>query len=111
MNNVALAEAYARLAALRQNVPSPYVEVKYVNEFHQVVDLLERETGATLKHVRIPEHEVRPVVAGSNYLDGSVDYSRDSYCDHPYFTMKVDALLMMFEMAMGSRPGPIGFRT
>jgi hypothetical protein len=111
MNDIALAEAYARLTSLRQNAPSPYVEVKYVDEFHQIVDLLERATGAKLQRFRIPENEVRPVSVAGNYLDGSEEYSRESYCDHPFFTMKIDSIRIMFEMIVGSRPSPISFRT
>jgi hypothetical protein len=111
MTNIVLAEAYARLTSLRQNVPSPFVEVKYVDEFHQIVELLECATGAKLEQLRIPESEVRPVVMASNYLDGSEEYSRESYCNHPFFTMKIDSVLIMFEMVMGSRPSPSGFGT
>lgn len=110
MNNTALLEAFARLKSLRQNVPDPYVEVKYVNEFHEVLDLLERRSGSSLEALRIPSSEVRRVVVASNYLDGSVEYSNAPYCDAAFFKMRVDAVLIMFEMVMGSTPGPTGFK-
>ena len=108
--STALVEAFARLTSLRQNLPEHEVAVKYVNEYHEILDLLEQASGGNLVNSRIPASEVRPIVVASNYLDGSVTYSDDSFCDHAFFTMKVDAVLMMFEMAMGSRPSPIGFK-
>jgi hypothetical protein len=74
MSDMAVLEAYAPLKSLRQNLPSYDVEVRFVNEFHQILDLLQQGTGVSLANFRIPASEVRPIVVAGNYMDGSVEY-------------------------------------
>lgn len=105
-------EAYARLKSLRQNVPSPYVEQKYVEEFHACLDLLERASDGPLSGFRVPASEVRPVCVAGSYLSGDIEYSDEPYCDHSFFLMKLDAVITMFELlqsSAASSKGPIGF--
>jgi hypothetical protein len=102
MSSMAVVEAYSRLKSLRQNVPSPYVDTRFVAEFHSVLGLLEEGSRVDLSNFRIPSTEVRPVSTGGNYLTGETDYSTEPYGDHSYFVMKVDAVLMMFEVLLGS---------
>ena len=96
-------EAFGRLKSLRQNVPNKDVETKYVDEFHQVLDLLESVAGVDLKNFRIPASEVRPVVVGGNYVTGETYYSSRPFCDHAFFLMKLDAVLTMFELLIQAR--------
>lgn len=106
-------EAFSRLKSLRQNVPNRDVDTKFVDEFHQVLDLLETTASIELKSFRIPASEVRPVITGGNYLTGETRYSDRPYCDYAFFVMKVDAVLTMFELLInegsGGKPA-IGFK-
>jgi len=110
MDSSVLREALARLVSLRQNLPEQPLAVRYVNEFHEIVDLLARATGGDLRRLRIAATELQPVVVAESYIGDPTEYSRESYCDYALFRMRVDALLMMFEMETGSRPSPIGFK-
>jgi hypothetical protein len=70
-------------------------------------------SGATLDNFRISADEIQPIVVSRNYLDDSVEYSRDRYCDHNFFLMKVDGVLMMFEVLLSpaeAQKAPIGFK-
>jgi len=111
--STAVLEAYARLKALRDNLPEYEVSAPFVTEFHQIVELLERAGQFNLSSFRVPASEVKPIVVSSNYLDGSVDYSKESFCDRHYFLMKVDGVLNMFQVLLTptSAPKPsIGFK-
>ena len=115
MNNMQVLEAFSRLKSLRQNMPKSYsVDMKFVDEFHKILDLLERNSGTNLQNFRIPDTEIRPIPAGGNYLTGEIEYTDEPYCDRDFFAMKVDGVLTMFELLIES-PGSrdkrtIGFR-
>lgn len=111
--SVQILEAYARLKALRQNVPETDVDTKYVREFHAILDLLQNNTAADLNSFRIPSSEIRPVITGGNYLSGETYYSDEPYCDYGFFIMKVEGALMLFELLSqqsSSGKEPVGFR-
>lgn len=113
MSEMAILEAYARLKSLRQNVPGYDVEVRFVNEFHQILDLLQEGTGVNLGNFRIPASEMRPIVVAGNYLDGSVEYTDEPFCNNAYFLTKVDGVLNMFEVLLAPSSGTkrsIGFK-
>jgi hypothetical protein len=113
MSDMAVLEAYARLKSLRQNLPGYDVEMRFVNEFHQILDLLHQGTGVDLANFRIPPSELRPIVVAGNYLDGSVEYTDEPFCNNAYFLMKVDGVLNMFEVLLAPSSGPkpsIGFK-
>lgn len=112
MTEVAIIEAYARLKALKEHVPGPHVDPKYVAEFHQVLDLLEQASGVSLASFRIPASEIKPVIT-SVRRGGGATYSKEPYCDRSLFDMRVDGVLTMFELitassGAGPKP-PIGF--
>ncbi len=112
MDNIKIIEAYSRLKSLRENIPTHKVPNKFVTEFHSILDLLEQKSGANLENFRIPADEVRPVLSSLNYLTKEKKYSKEHYCDHSFFKMKVEAVLMMFDMLISSSSGskpPIGF--
>jgi hypothetical protein len=112
MGQVEIIEAYSRLKALKANVPGPYVHPKYVEEFHHILDLLEKASGASLGNFRIPASEIRPVITSVSYIGEGATYSDEPYCERAFFDMRVDGVLTMFELLInsggGSKP-PIGF--
>ncbi len=105
---IEIVEAYARLKALRQNAPAGRVEEKFVSEFHAILDLLEKASEVNLKNFRIPASEVRRAVAAYSPSTGKV-YSDASYCDRDYFLVKVDGVLMMFDLLQEGGESKIGF--
>jgi hypothetical protein len=100
MNTSTALEAYVRLKSLRQNLPDYDVEMRFVNEFHQILDLLETSSATNLGSFRIPPGELKPIMISSNYLDGTADYTTDNFCNHAFFLMKVDGALMLFELLL-----------
>jgi hypothetical protein len=111
MSNMQVIEAYSRLKSLRQNVPTGSIETKFVEEFHQILELLEGASGTTLENFRIPASEIRPIVTGGNYLTGEQRYSNKPYCDYHFFVMKVDGVLTMFELLVSQGQGSSGKTT
>ena len=103
-------EAYARLKALKSNLPDHVnVEVKYVEEFHSILCLLTQTSGLDLGNFRIPDSELKPQVTSWNYRTGTVDYSDDNYCQRAFLMMKIDGVLTFLEIP-SSQPKPkIGF--
>ena len=79
MDHLLLLEAYSRLKALKEHVPGPYVHPKYVAEFHQVLDLLESASQASLENLRIPATEIKPMIAGASRRGGPT-YTTEPYC-------------------------------
>jgi hypothetical protein len=105
------AEALARLTALKSNLPNPLgVQEKYVNEFHQILDLLELNSGSDLSRFRVPTSELRPQVASLNRLAGRTTYTHDRRCDRNFLTMKIDGVLRLFELQTAGQKSRIGFR-
>ncbi len=113
MTDLKVLEAFSRLKSLRKNVPNQPVETRFVNEFHQVLALLEATSDVKLDSFKIPASEVRRISTGGNYLTGETRYSSEPYCDYAFFTMKVDGVLTMFDLLInqgsGDKPG-IGFK-
>jgi hypothetical protein len=98
---------------LKEHVPGPYVHPKYVEEFHQVLDLLENASQASLENFRIPATEIKPMIAGMSRRGGAT-YTTEPYCERALFEMRVDGVLTMFELLMnstGNPKGSIGFST
>jgi hypothetical protein len=107
MDQVALVEAYSRLKALKEHVPGAHVHPKYVAEFHQILDLLENASGATLGSFRIPPAEIKPVIISVTRGRGAT-YSKEPYCERALFDMRVDGVLTMFELLMSPNAGAKG---
>jgi len=111
VNQAAIIEAYSHLKSLRKHVPGP-VHPKYVSEFHEILDLLERGSGASLANFRIPAAQIKPVVTRVR-RGGGATYSGEPYCERAFFLMKVDGVLNMFKILMssgGSTKPAIGFK-
>ncbi len=106
-----IAEAYARLAALKENLPAE-AEEKYVTEFHSILDQLEKAAGANLSSFRIPASELRKkIVAQAPKDEYGVEniYTDERFCDRAFLMMKNDGCLVLFQpgkLAVGFRPQP-----
>lgn len=112
----ALIRAYAMLSSLRKNIEQlSRVEEKYVNEFHIVLDKLEK-IDISVSEFRISDSEIAPIVTSISTLTfkdtpSGVTYSDEKYVDKPYFLTKLDAILGYFEIITSEKPRKIGFRS
>ena len=103
-----LIEAYALLKGLRDNLPqADTVEEKYVAQFHQILGIREKVTGADLANFRVPASEVRRRYAGGDGI--SSWYTDFPECDRPYLMMKVDGVLTLFLIQQSSEKKVVGF--
>lgn len=108
MDENELIHGMARLTALKANLPDHvHVPEKYVTEYHDVLEGLERAANADLRRYRVPDSELRKVVTSSG--PRGTTYSRDRFCDRPFLMMKIDGVLTSFQLAM-SEERPIGFK-
>ncbi len=102
--------AYARLGALKANLPDgSSAEEKFVQEFHQILELLEQVSGVSLGSFWIPREELKPLVVSWNTRTGKVQYGDTLECDRAYLMMKIDGLLKFFEIQMSGQKTAIGF--
>jgi hypothetical protein len=93
-----LQEAYARLQALKDNLPTgPLVEETYVQEYHSILDLLTTASGADLGNFRVPPSQVRPMLS-----------FEENSCERTFLMMKIDGILMLFSLS--SQKIQIGFK-
>ncbi|MGA2481568.1 MAG: hypothetical protein ABSF92_00440 [Candidatus Acidiferrales bacterium] len=98
MNNAILAEAFARLNAVRGNLPdSLVIHEKYVNEFHDILDLLTKETGTDLSRFRVPASELKRTPTSFTPGRGT-RYSEAKYCDRQFLLIKIDSVLGFFKL-------------
>lgn len=99
MDPVKVAQAYALLTSLRDNLPKDFtIEEKYVEQFHAVLETLERESSHKLDSFRVPASEVRHRLEGKNDLTGDRFYSDNPECERAFFVMKLDAVLNFFSI-------------
>ena len=108
----ALIRAYAMLSSLRKNIEQlSGVEEKYVNEFHIVLDKLEK-IDISVSEFRISDSEVQPRVTMTKFGSGGAEhsYSDEKYVDKALILVKLDALLNYFEIITAEKPRKIGFR-
>jgi len=106
-----LARAYSTLTALRQNVPDKYeVDQSWVDDFHSVLDKIEKATSSNLAEFRVSQSELRRHKSGSNYLTGEVQYDGRTVVERARFLTKVDAVLAYFQYQTAKETkGSIGF--
>jgi hypothetical protein len=88
-----LLKAYVMLKSLRDNVPSIFeVGPRWVQDYHSILDKIEKETGQNLTEFRIPLEEKRLPVSR--------------------FLFRLEAVLSYFQIQAGESPEkePIGFK-
>lgn len=118
MNQDNIIRAYTRLVALKQNLSSAYdIKEKYVKEYHEIIDMLSKETNALFEEFRIPTQEIKyqmtscwPADPYSGQEAGQT-YSEDRYCEKELFLSKLDALLSYFQIKyLSQEKQEIGFK-
>lgn len=93
-------EAYARLKALHGNLPdrpNRLIEPRYVEDFHDIVGLLQRHSSVALGRFKVP-------VTAISISDPGLWY------DLHFVKSKVEALLGFFELRWSEPKPTIGFR-
>ena len=106
-----LLRAYVLLKSLRNNIDQiGSVPEKYVNEYHTILEKIEKNVNITLTEFRIPEPEIKPQPRSFNPRSGTV-YSSEKYVARPFMLTKMDAVLGYFETITSSEPPKMGFRT
>ena len=111
MSQDQLAQAYARLKSLKDNLPKTFeVDQKYVAEYHQILDTLQAVSGSDLKSFRVSPNEIHPETSGGNYITGEVHYSGRQVCERNYLAMKVDGVLGFFEIKTSPKKKEFGFK-
>jgi len=105
-----LKRVFARLSALRQNLPKDtHVPIHWAEDYHAALQELEN-LGIDIKEFRIPSDQFKQIRVGGNYVTGEVRYSRDYYVQRDFFMAKLDAVLVYFELSHGDRqPKIVGF--
>ncbi len=94
MNQTNSRQAYSRLVALKSNLPGGItVGQKYVVEFHDILDTLEKEPGQNYDVYRVPKSELRRRITNKNMLTGDVSFSESLECPRAFLMMKLDAVL------------------
>ena len=112
MKNNNIAKCLALLTALKNNMPEGRhneVESKYVQQYHESVNLLEKETGQDLSDFKISLSIVKPQITIASSHGNS--YTSDSYCPRAYLLTKIDGLLGYFTLILSpdKEKSKIGF--
>lgn len=111
MSQGQLALAYARLNSMKENLPKRFeADSKYIEEYHQILDLLQTASGNDLKSFRIPANEIHPETTGGNSITGEVYYSGRQVCERIYLMMKIDGVLGFFTIINAPKRKEFGFK-
>ena len=115
-----LPQAYFLLESLKKNIPDSFeVDQKWVNDFHAILDTVEKDTGNNLDAFRVPQGELHhPIVsvrrASRHGQPGEVRRSTTrTVVERARLLHKVDAVLSYFQFSGNSGDAPkqsIGFR-
>ena len=97
MNQDEVAQAYARLKSMQDNLPKHFeVDRKYVAEYHAILDLLQTASGSNLSGFRVPDTDIHDEVSGGNTITGKTYYSGRRVVQRSDLMMKVDGVLGFF---------------
>ena len=97
MNQDQLAQAYARLKSMKDNLPKYFeVDSKYVDQYHEILSLLQTASDTDLSGFRVPESDIHNEVSGGNMMSGQVFYSGRKVLQRTDLMMKIDAVLGFF---------------
>ena len=104
--NDKLMRAYARLRALRENLPQQFrVDKVYVDQFHEAIQHLQ-DSDIDVEEFQIRrEHLVRTAI-GKDRNTGELQYSTPRI-DRALLLAKIDAVIGYFELATQRRPRPL----
>jgi hypothetical protein len=113
-----LIDAYSRLKAFKDNFPDKSgrgVSSDYVDEYHNIVQIIETETGLELEQYRISNEALKPSIISSD-RNGNKRYTDTIFCKTEFFKMKVDGLFNRFEFmlnqpAVEEEKQTIGFKS
>jgi hypothetical protein len=96
-----LARAYARLRALKENMPQyRFVNVFFVQEYHEALKHLEG-LGFDVAEFKVPDHHI----TRTTILSG-----RSHVVPRSLLLTKLDAVLAYFELVTQKPPVTIGFK-
>jgi hypothetical protein len=105
-----LAQAYFLLRSLKDNTPDSHeVDQKWVDDFHSLLDTVEKETGTELAAFRVDASELfHPAIGATRgyarrgrIVPGVVRYSNKMVVTRTRFMHKVDAVLSYFQFKQG----------
>jgi len=109
VNQTEINQAYSRLGSLKTNLPEGfYADQTYVEEFHSILAILQKESGHDLTPLRVPGSEIQQEVSGGNYMTGEVNYTGRMVCHRNYLMMRIDGVLGFFTLS--SSKATVGFR-
>jgi hypothetical protein len=93
-----ITRVYARLVALKQNLPLGEVEDKYVDEYHNLLGRLEPEFD--VEEFKIPPDWVISTVGVvvKDYKTGKSKYGETQHVQRHLFLTRIDGLLHYFEL-------------
>jgi hypothetical protein len=113
MDETKVFEAYARLKSLKANIPQHReLEMKWVSEYHSILDVLENETGKDFGNFKVPESETPVRKTKGDYVTANSPYYYVQTCDRAFLMMKIDSFLMFFDLFTESKKSgksPVGF--
>ena len=121
MNQDNIIRAYTRLVALKDHLPEKGWGVKenYINDYHQIIDILSKETGTSLDEFKIPNREINYKVTSIWPDDpytgeqGGQTHTDERYCERALFLSKIDTILSYFQivyLSNGEEKNKIGFQ-
>ena len=113
MDETKVFEAFARLQGLKTNIPqSLNVDMKWVEEYHSILDVLEKETGNDFSNFKVPESETPVRQTRGNYVTENSPVYHVKTCERSFLMMKIDGFLQFFDLLTESQKTgkpPIGF--
>ena len=100
MSQTSIKQAYSRLLALKDNLPQGFqAEGTYVDEFHSILDTLQRESEQDLSVFRAPASEMMKQSSGGDDISGKVYYTGRKMCPRAFLMMRIDGVLGFFALS------------
>jgi hypothetical protein len=100
MNQTVIFQAYSRLKALKANLPDRiHADHTYVEEFDNILDILQKESGHDLSPFHVPASQMQRESSGGNYITGEVFYTGRTVCTRSYLMMRIDGVLGFFTLS------------
>lgn len=104
-----ITRAYVRIKSLRDNLPNDNIKENYINDYQDIINILEKTLNISLGEFKIPTSEVKPRQISYNSLSKISTYSKDKYCEKSFFLAKIDALISYFSIKLSKEEPKIGF--